>query len=145
MKVMVLIKADENSEAGIMPDERLLTEMGAYNEQLVNAGIMRAGDGLHPSSRGKRVRFSGSQRTVIDGPFTEAKELIAGYWIWEVKSMDEAIEWVKKMPNPMPDAPASEVEIRPVFEASDFGEAYTPELQERDNRLREKLEGDNAG
>jgi hypothetical protein len=140
MRVMVLIKADDNSEAGTMPDERMLTEMGAYNEQLVNAGIMKAGEGLHPSSRGKRVRFSGSQRTVVDGPFTEAKELIAGFWIWEVKSMDEAIEWVKKMPNPMPDAASSEVEIRQVFEATDFGEAYTPELQERDNRLREKIE-----
>ncbi len=140
MRVMVLIKADENSEAGIMPDERMLSEMGAYNEQLVNAGIMKAGEGLHPSSRGKRIRFSGSQRTVIDGPFTEAKELIAGFWIWEVKSMDEAIEWVKKMPNPMPDAASSDVEIRPVFEAADFGESYTPELQERDNRLRDRIE-----
>jgi hypothetical protein len=144
MKVMVLIKADENSEAGIMPDERLLTEMGAFNEQLVNAGIMKAGDGLHPSSRGKRVRFNGSERTVIDGPFTEAKELIAGFWIWEVQSMDEAVEWVKKMPDPMPDAPVSDVEIRQVFEAEDFGEAYTPELRERDNRLRAKIEADNA-
>jgi hypothetical protein len=144
MKVMVLIKADENSEAGIMPDERLLTEMGAFNEQLVNAGIMKAGDGLHPSSRGKRVRFKGSERTVIDGPFTEAKELIAGFWIWEVQSMDEAVEWVKKMPDPMPDAPVSDVEIRQVFEAEDFGEAYTPELRERDNRLRAKIEADNA-
>lgn len=140
MRVMVLIKADENSEAGIMPDERMLSEMGAYNEQLVNAGIMKAGEGLHPSSKGKRVRFSGSQRTVIDGPFTEAKELIAGFWIWEVKSMDEAVEWVRKMPNPMPDAPVSDVEIRQVFEAADFGEEYTPELRERDDRLREKIE-----
>lgn len=143
MRVMVLIKADENSEAGNLPDERMLSEMGAYNEQLVNAGIMKAGEGLHPSSKAKRVRFTGTQRAVIDGPFTEAKELIAGFWIWEVKSMDEAIEWVKKMPNPMPDTPSSEVEIRPVFEAADFGEEYTPELRERDDRLRTKIEADN--
>lgn len=145
MRVMVLIKADGNSEAGLMPDERLLTEMGAYNEQLVEAGIMRAGDGLHPSSKGKRVRFTGSQRAVIDGPFTETKELIAGFWIWEVSSIEEAVEWVKKMPNPMPDSISSEVEIRPVFEATDFGEVYTPELRERDDRLREKMEIQGGG
>jgi hypothetical protein len=140
MRVMVLIKADKNSEAGIMPDEKLLTDMGKYNEELVKAGIMLAGEGLHPSARGKRVRLSGDQRTVIDGPFTEAKELIAGFWLWQVRSMDEAVEWVKRMPNPMPGT-EPEVEIRPVFEAEDFGEALTPELREQEERLRAQVPG----
>ena len=139
MRVMVLIKADENSEAGVLPDERLLTEMGKYNEDLVKAGVMAAGEGLHPSSRGKRVRLSGDRRTVTDGPFTEAKELIAGFWLWQVESMDEAVEWVKRMPNPMPGT-EPEIEIRPVFEAEDFGEAFTPELREQEDRLRAEVE-----
>ena len=132
MKVMVVVKADANSEAGQMPDEKVLTEMGAYNEELSKAGIMLAGEGLHPTSRGKRVRFDGAQRTVVDGPFTEAKELIAGFWIWQVKSMDEAVEWLKKAPFDG----GTEIEIRPVFEAEEFGEAYTPELREQDDRIR---------
>jgi len=136
---MVLIKADENSEAGVMPDEKLLTEMANYNEELVRAGIMLAGEGLHPSSRGKRVRFSGDERSVTDGPFAETKELIAGFWLWQVRSIDEAVEWVKRMPNPMPGV-ESEVEIRPVFEAEDFGEAFTPELREKEERLRAQVE-----
>lgn len=140
MRVMVLIKADANSEAGILPDEKLLTDMGKYNEELVKAGVMLAGEGLHPSSRGKRVRLSGDQRTVIDGPFTEAKELIAGFWLWQVRSMEEAVEWVKRMPNPMPGT-EPEVEIRPVFEAEDFGEAFTPELREQEERLRAQVPG----
>ena len=139
MRVMVLIKADDNSEAGILPDERLLTEMGDFNEELVKAGVMLAGEGLHPSSKGKRVRFSGDRRTVIDGPFAETKELIAGFWLWEVASMDEAVEWVGRMPNPMPGT-EPEVEIRPVFEADDFGEAFTPELREQEERLRAEVE-----
>jgi hypothetical protein len=137
MRVMVLIKADQDSEAGVMPSEQLLTEMGAYNEELVKAGVMLAGDGLKPSSAGARVRFSGSQRTVIDGPFVETKELIAGYWIWQVASLDEAIAWVKRCPNPM--GGESEIEIRPLFEAEDFGEAFTPELREQEERLREQV------
>ncbi len=137
MRVMVIVKATPNSEAGIMPSEKLLTEMGAYNEELVKAGIMLDGDGLHPSSRGKRVRFSGKNRTVIDGPFAETKELIAGYWVWNVKSMDEAIEWAKRIPNP--DNEHSEVEIRPFFEAADFGAEFTPELQEQEERLRREM------
>src|SRR5687767_11063018 len=124
MRVMVIVKATADSEAGIMPSAQALTEMGAYNEELVKAGIMRGGDGLHPSSKGKRVRFSGKDRTVIDGPFAETKELIAGYWVWEVASMDEAVEWAKRCPNPM--LGESELEIRPLFEAEDFGEAFTP-------------------
>jgi hypothetical protein len=136
MRVMVLIKADKNSEAGVMPSEQLLTEMGQFNEELVKAGIMLAGEGLHPSSKGKRVRFSGSKRTVIDGPFAETKELIAGFWIWQVKSMDEAIEWVKRIPNPMPGSESTEVEIRPVFEAEDFGAEFTPELRAQEERIR---------
>jgi hypothetical protein len=135
---MVLIKADKNSEAGQMPDEKLLAAMGNYNEELVKAGIMLAGEGLHPSKKGKRVRFSGEKKTVIDGPFAEAKELIAGFWIWQVKSMDEAVEWVKRMPNPM--GTESEVELRPVFEASDFGAEFTPELQAQEERLRQTIE-----
>ena len=137
MRVMVIIKANEDSEAGVMPSEQLLTEMGAFNEELVKAGVMLDGDGLKPSSAGARVRFSGSQRTVIDGPFVETKELIAGYWIWQVESLDEAIEWVKRCPNPM--AGESEVEIRPIFEAEDFGEEFTPELREQEERLRAQL------
>ena len=138
MRVMVIIKATKNSEAGVLPDERLVTEMGKYNEELVKAGMMLAGEGLHPSSKGKRVRFSGSKRTVVDGPFAETKELIAGFWLWQVKSMDEAIEWVRRCPDPMPGEEA-EIEIRPVFEAEDFGEEYTPELRAQEDRLRAEM------
>ncbi len=134
MRVMVIIKATKNSEAGVMPSEKLLAEMGKFNEELVKAGVMLAGDGLHPSSRGKRVRFSGGKKSVIDGPFAETKELIAGYWIWQVKSMDEAVEWARRCPDPMPGG--GELEIRPVFEADDFGEELTPELREQEERLR---------
>lgn len=141
MRVMVLIKADEQSEAGVMPSEELLAAMGNYNEELVKAGVMLAGEGLHPSSKGKRVRFAGSKRTVIDGPFTEAKELIAGFWLWQVRSMEEAVEWVKRMPAPMEGE--SYVEIRPVFEAEDFGAEFTPELQEQEARLRAQIEEQN--
>jgi len=137
MRVMVIIKANEDSEAGVMPSEQLLTEMGAFNEELVKAGVMLDGDGLKPSSEGARVRFSGSQRTVIDGPCVETKELIAGYWIWKVESLDEAIEWVKRCPNPMDGE--SEIEIRPFFEAEDFGKEFTPELREQEERLRSQL------
>jgi hypothetical protein len=138
-----MIKGDADSEAGVMPSEQLLAEMGAYNEELVKAGVMLAGEGLHPSSKGKRVRFSGSQRTVIDGPFTEAKELIAGFWLWQVRSMEEAVEWVKRMPNPLESE--SDVEIRPVFEAEDFGAEFTPELREQEERLRAKIEANTKG
>ena len=138
MRFMVLVKATKDSEAGKMPDEKLLAEMGKYNEELAKAGIMLAGEGLHPSSRGVRVRFSGAKRTVVDGPFTETKELVAGFWIWQVKSKEEAIEWLKRCPNPMPGD--SEIELRQIFEAEDFGEALTPELREQDERLRQKLE-----
>ncbi|WP_293393788.1 YciI family protein [Nevskia sp.] len=138
MRFMVIIKADANSEAGVMPDEKLLTEMGKFNEELVKAGVMLAGEGLHPSSKGARVRFAGAKRTVIDGPFAETKELIAGFWLWELRSMQEAIEWLKRCPCPM--IGESEVEIRQVFEASDFGEAFTPELQEQEARLRAQIE-----
>jgi hypothetical protein len=137
MRVMVLVKANEDSEAGVMPSEQMLTEMGKYNEELVKAGIMLDGDGLHPSSKGVRIQFSGDQRNVIDGPFAETKELLAGYWVWQVRDMDEAIEWAKRCPNPTGEE--SVLELRPVFEAADFGEEYTPELQERDRRLREQL------
>ena len=137
MRVMVIVKATKDSEAGVMPSKELLTAMGKYNEELVKAGIMLAGDGLRPSSKGKRVRFSGSKRTVIDGPFAETKELVAGYWIWEVRSMEEAVEWLKRCPNPMPGE--SEVEIRPFFEAEDFGENLTPEHLERVKRMREQV------
>ena len=137
MRVMVIVKATKDSEAGVMPSAELLTAMGNYNEELVKAGIMLAGEGLKPSSAGKRVRFSGSKRTVIDGPFAETKELIAGYWIWQVRSMEEAVEWLKRCPNPMPGE--SEVEIRPVFEAADFGENFTPEAREQEERLREQI------
>ena len=137
MKVMVLIKANKDSEAGVMPDNKMLTDMGRFNEDLVNAGIMVAGEGLQPSSKGKRVRFSGKERTVINGPFDNPKELVAGFWIWNVASMDEAVEWVKRCPNPM--IGESEIEIRPIFEAEDFGEALTPELREQEERLRAKI------
>ena len=133
MRFMVIVKATKESEAGEMPSTELLAAMGKYNEELVKAGIMLAGDGLHPSSKGARVRFSGAKRTVIDGPFAETKELIAGFWIWQVRSLDEAIEWVKRCPNPMNGE--SEIEIRQVFEAEDFGEAFTPELREQEERL----------
>ena len=139
MRVMVIVKATKDSEAGIMPSKELIDAMGKYNEQLVKAGIMLAGDGLKPSSKGKRVRFSGEKRTVIDGPFTETKELIAGFWIWQVRSMEEAVEWLKRCPNPMPGE--SEVEIRPFFEPADFGENFTPEAKEREQRLREQIAG----
>lgn len=138
MRVMVMVKATADSEAGIMPGEQLLTEMGAFNEELVKAGVMLAGEGLHPSSKGARVRFSGASRTVIDGPFAETKELVAGYWLWQVRSMDEAIEWVKRCPNPM--LTDSEIEIRPVFEAEDFGAEFTPELREQEDRLRAQMQ-----
>ena len=138
MRVIVIVKASKESEAGVMPDEKMLAEMGKYNEELVKAGIMLAGEGLHPSSRGKRVRFSGTTRTVVDGPFAETKELMAGYWLWQVKSMDEAVEWLKKCPNPHNGV--SEVELRPVFEAEDFGAEFTPELREQEQRLREQIE-----
>jgi hypothetical protein len=135
---MVLVKATKDSEAGVMPSEQLLTEMGKFNEELVKAGIMLAGEGLQPSSKGARVRFSGSQRTVIDGPFAETKELVAGFWIWKVKSKAEAIEWVKRCPNPMPGE--SEIEIRQIFEAEDFGAELTPELRAQEDRLRTKID-----
>jgi hypothetical protein len=138
MKVIVMIKATKDSEAGVMPSEQLLTEMGNYNEELVKAGIMLAGEGLHPSSKGARVGFSGTNRTVTDGPFTETKELVAGFWIWQVKSMEEAIAWVKRCPNPMPGE--SEIEIRPIFEAEDFGEEFTPELRKQEERIRAEAE-----
>jgi hypothetical protein len=135
---MVIIKANKDSEAGVLPSEQLFTEMGKFNEELVKAGVILAGEGLHPSSRGKRVRFSGGKRTVIDGPFAEAKELIAGFWLWQVKSMEEAIEWVKRCPNPH--NTEGEVEIRQVFEPDDFGPALTPELREQEERLREAVQ-----
>src|SRR5918912_550220 len=137
MRVMVMVKADKNSEAGVMPSEELLAAMGKFNEELVKAGVMLAGEGLHPSSKGKRVRFSGDKRTVIDGPFAETKELIAGFWLWQVRSMDEAVEWVKRCPNPFPNQ-ESEIEIRPVFEAEDFGAEFTPELREQEKRIMEQ-------
>ena len=137
MRVMVLVKATKDSEAGAMPSTDLLEAMGRYNEELVNAGILLAGEGLHPSSKGKRVGFDGPSRTVIDGPFAETRELVAGFWLWQVKDMAEAVEWVKRCPNPMPGP--SEIEIRPVFEAADFGEALTPEIAEQEDRIREKV------
>lgn len=140
MRVMVMVKASRDSEAGAMPSQALLAAMGNYNEELVKAGVMLAGEGLHPSSKGARVRFSGKRRSVIDGPFAESKELVAGFWLWQVRSMDEAIEWVKRCPNPMPGD--SEIEIRPVFEAEDFGEEFTPELREQEARLRSEMAGD---
>jgi hypothetical protein len=138
MRVMVLIKANDRSEAGELPSEELLSQMGDFNEELVKAGVMLAGDGLHPSSRGVRVAFSGTDRKVIDGPFAETKELLAGYWLWQVRSLDDAIEWAKRIPNP--EGTNGEVELRPVFEPDDFGDALTPEMRERDERLREEEE-----
>jgi len=135
---MVIVKADKNTEAGILPDETLLADMGKFNEELVKAGVMLAGEGLQPSSKGARVKFSGTQRTVIDGPFAETKELIAGFWLWQVKSKEEAIEWVKRCPNPT--GAESEIEIRQVFEAEDFGPALTPELRDQEERLRAEVD-----
>jgi hypothetical protein len=137
MRFMVIVKADKNTEAGALPDEKLLTKMGKYNEELAKAGVLLAGEGLHPSSKGVRVRFSGDKRTVIDGPFAETKELVAGFWLWQVKSKQEAIEWVKRCPNPT--GAEGEIEIRQVFEAEDFGEAFTPELREAEERLRAQV------
>src|SRR5579864_1660639 len=137
MRVMVIVKASKESEAGELPDTEILAKMGKYNEELVKAGIMLAADGLHASSKGKRVRFEGDKRTVVDGPFTETKELIAGYWIWQVRSMEEAVEWLKRCPNPHPGT--CEVEIRPVFEAADFGENLTPELRAQERKQREEV------
>jgi hypothetical protein len=137
MRFMVIVKANKSSEAGVLPDEKLLRDMGNYNEELAKAGVLLAGEGLHPSSKGARVRFSGTKRTVIDGPFSETKELIAGFWLIQVKSKEEAIEWVKRSPNPFPGA-ESEIEIRQVFEADDFGAEFTPELREQEERLRAK-------
>jgi len=135
---MIIIKANQDTEAGVMPDEKLMTDMGKFNEELVNAGIMQAGDGLHPSSKGARVKFSGDKRSVINGPFPETRQLIAGFWIWKVKSRDEAIEWVKRCPNPT--GAEAEIEIRQIFEAEDFGAEFTPELREQEERLRAKME-----
>ena len=140
MRFMILLKADKTTEAGVLPDEKLLTEMGKYNEELAKAGVLLAAEGLQPSSKGARVRFSGDKRTVIDGPFAETKELIAGFWLWRVKSKAEAIEWVKRCPNPFPFKGESEIEIRQVFEAEDFGAEFTPELREREERLRAQSE-----
>ena len=138
MRFMVIVKADKNSEAGVMPSQELLTEMGKYNEELVKAGVLLAGEGLQASSKGARVRFSGAKRTVIDGPFTETKELVAGFWIWQVRSMEEAVEWVKRCPNPHPGE--SEIEIRQVFEMDDLGAEFTPELRQQEERLRREME-----
>ena len=138
MRVMVLVKATKDSENGLMPDQKLLAEMGKFNEELVKAGVMLEGEGLHPSSKGARVKFSGTKRTVFDGPFPETKELIAGYWIWKVKSKEEAIEWVKRCPNPH--AGESEIEIRQIFESEDFGAEFTPELRAQEDRLRAQIE-----
>jgi len=143
MKVMVIVKASKTSEAGQMPSQQLLTEMGKFNEELVKAGIMLAGEGLHPSSKGARVRFSGKNRIVIDGPFTETKELIAGFWLWKVSSFQEALDWVKRCPNPHEEE--SEIEIRPLFEIEDFGDAATPEIRERDARLRAQVAENKRG
>ena len=134
MRFMVIVKADKDTEAGVMPDEKLLAEMGNYNEELVKVGIMLAGEGLHPSSKGVRVRFSGDEKTVIDGPFAETKELVAGFWLWEARSLDEAVEWIKRAP-----FQDTEIEIRPVFEADDFGAEFTPELRAQEERLREQM------
>ena len=139
MRVMVIVKATKNSEAGVLPSEKLLAAMGKFNEELVKAGIMLAGEGLHPSSRGKRVRFAGGAKTVVDGPFADTKELVAGFWIWQVKSIDEALEWVRRCPDPMPGEEAV-LEIRPVFEAEDFGAELTPELRAQEERLRAEIE-----
>lgn len=139
MKVMVIVKATKNSEAGVMPSEATLTAMGKYNEELVKAGIMQAGEGLHPSSKGKRIKFAGGKQQVVDGPFIEAKELIAGFWLWQVKSMEEAVDWARRCPDPMP-GEESELEIRQVFEAEDFGAEFTPEARELEGRLRVEME-----
>jgi hypothetical protein len=139
MRVMVIVKATKNSEAGVMPSEKLFADMGKFNEELVKAGVMLAGDGLKPSSKGKRVRFSNGKKTVIDGPFSETKELVAGYWIWQVKSIEEAVEWLRRCPDPMP-GEESEIEIRPFYEAEDFGAEFTPELRAQEERLRAELE-----
>ena len=138
MKFMIMVKATQDSEAGVMPSEKLLAEMGKFNEELVKAGVMLAGEGLHPSSKGMRVRFSGSKRTVIDGPFAETKELVAGFWLWQVRSKEEAIEWLKRCPNPHDDE--TEVELRQVFDADDFGAEFTPELRSQEERLRKQIE-----
>ena len=143
MRFMILVKATKDSEAGTLPSEKLLTEMGNFNDELVKAGVMLAGEGLHPSSKGARVRFSGEKRTVIDGPFAETKELVAGYWLWEVKSKEEAIEWVKRCPNPMPGE--SEIEIRQLFETEDFGAELTPELRAQDERQRAQIAAQKKG
>ena len=142
MRVMVIVKATKESEAGAMPEQKMLAEMGKFNEELVKAGIMLAGEGLHPTSKGKRVRFSGSKRTVVDGPFGDTNELIAGFWLWKVRSMDEAVEWVKRCPNPMDSD--SDIEIRQVFEAEDFGAEMTPELREKEERMRKQIEQQKA-
>lgn len=139
MRVMVIVKATRNSEDGVMPNEQLLAAMGKYNEELVKAGVMLGGEGLHPSAKGKRIAFSGSKRTVVDGPFAETKELIAGYWLWQVRSMEEAMEWARRCPDPMPGEEAV-LEIRPVFEAEDFGAEFTPELREQEERLRKEID-----
>ena len=139
MKVMVIVKATKNSEAGVMPTEKLLADMGKFNEALVNAGIMLAGEGLQPSANGKRIQLSGGKRTVVDGPFAETKELIAGYWIWQVRSLDEAVEWARRCPDPMP-GEEGELEIRPIFGAEDFGKELTPELRAQEERLRREIE-----
>lgn len=138
MRVMVIVKATKNSEAGTLPDEKLLTAMGEYNEELVKAGVMLAGEGLQPSSKGKRIEFSSGRRSVVDGPFAETKELVAGFWLWQVRSMEEAVEWARRCPDPMPGEEAV-LEIRPVFEAEDFGDEYTPELREREQLLRKEI------
>lgn len=138
MRVMVIVKASKDSEAGVLPKQQLLAEMGKFNEELVKAGVLLAGEGLQASSKGKRVRFSGTKRTVIDGPFGETKELIAGFWLWQVRSMEEAVEWVKRCPDPHPDQGECEIEIRQVFEAADFGAELTPELRQQEERLRAK-------
>ena len=140
MRVMVLVPADENSENGVMPDAKMLTDMGNFNEELVKAGVMLAGEGLHPTSKAVRVRFEGDKRTVIDGPFTESKELIAGYWLWQVRDMDEAIEWIKRAPFDN----ETQIEIRPVFEEEDFGDEFTPELREQERRLRAQAEANQS-
>ena len=137
MRFMVIIKATKDTEAGVMPDQQLLTDMGNFNEELVKAGIMQSGEGLHPSSKGKRIKFSGSKRTVVDGPFAETKELIAGFWLWQTKSLEEAVEWARRIPNPT--GAEGEVEIRQVFEADDFGAEFTPELREQEDRLRAEM------
>jgi hypothetical protein len=140
MRFMVMVKATQDSEDGVMPSEELLAAMGRFNEELAQAGVMLAGEGLQPSSKGARVRFDGASRAVVDGPFAETKELVAGYWIWQCKSLEEAIEWVKRCPNPMPGE--SEIEIRQIFEAEDFGDDFTPELREQEQRIRAQIEGE---